>query len=380
MAAGTAVGAGGRRVAEEDLAPLEVRLLALERTGGREDFERSGSEVILITFIGDRRIGLDRKGVGHGLRRRDLIEPGGHGCIERLDRRLVGCGEAGVGGVEGEAFADVVGALKVEVGPTEQPNGHGGVGLGGFRSPDLDCPRLIAGLEDQRFGTGLDTAVDLRADLVLGDLHAAEVEDDLFELLVGERTAATATPGRHDTVSAVVEHVENLVLGVAGHQRVESRSLPVHLGHELARRRGDGGVDDTTGALRAVAVHALGTLEIDLLATVGGDPPRVEIPAFVTPRLTEPVERQGDSHDRQQHQARAERKIELLALEILVGEVRLAVRGELDLRADFVASRSDVEVDVDDPTEEDDRQDDESDGSLCGGGEQHASVGWSRTL
>ena len=191
MAAGAAVRAGGRRVAEEDLAPLEVRLLTLERTGGREDFERSGTEAVLIALIGERRVCADRKGIGRRLRRRDLIEPGGHSRIERLDRGLVGCGEAGVGVVEGEALADVVGALEVEVGPTEQSNSHGGIGLGRFRSPDLDCPRLIAGLEDQRLGTGLDTAVDLRADLVFGDLHAAEVEDDLFELLIGERAAAT---------------------------------------------------------------------------------------------------------------------------------------------------------------------------------------------
>ena len=68
--------------------------------------------------------------------------------------------------------ADVVGALEVEVGSTEQANGHGGIGLGGFRSPHLDLPTLIAGLEDQRLAPASTPLSTCETNLVFGDLHA----------------------------------------------------------------------------------------------------------------------------------------------------------------------------------------------------------------
>ena len=72
--------------------------------------------------------------------------------------------------------------------------------------------------------------------------------------------------------------------------------------------------------------------------------------------LEHPVDRQRDDGDRQQQHAEAEHAVEALALQHVVVVVRLAVRCELDLRAELVARLAEVEEQVDEPADEDDRE------------------------
>ena len=79
------------------------------------------------------------------------------------------------------------------------------------------------------------------------------------------------------------------------------------LGDERTGRGCDRGADRTARALGAVTADALGTLDVDLLATVGEDPPGIDVAAFVPARLAKPVQRQRDRCNSEQHKAGAKR-------------------------------------------------------------------------
>ena len=78
-----------------------------------------------------------------------------------------------------------------------------------------------------------------------------------------------------------------------------------------------------------------------------------------------------DGDDRQQTQCREQRQVELLAFELFVGQVLLAVRGELDLGADLVATGPQVRDEPRDEPDHHDGEDHEAEGSLCRSCDDH---------
>ena len=77
--------------------------------------------------------------------------------------------------------------------------------------------------------------------------------------------------------------------------------------------------------------------------------------------LQHPVQRQADDDDDEQQHAVQLHSLEAAAFEHVVVEVRLAVGGQLDLRADLLARRPRVERGVQDPTEQDHQGEDPGD-------------------
>ena len=113
-----------------------------------------------------------------------------------------------------------------------------------------------------------------------------------------------------------------------------------------------------------MALLAVGSLLVELTAAVG-EHPVVHLDQPLLPAgFSQPVDGETDADHQQQPHPPTEAGIELAALQILVGEVRLAIRRQFDLAAELGFGRPDVEDDVDDEPDEDDRQDDETDRSL----------------
>ena len=120
-----------------------------------------------------------------------------------------------------------------------------------------------------------------------------------------------------------------------GQRHVERRGVPVGRGDEVAVLVEQRGGRDAADRFWSVAVDALGLGLVHDLAP--GDRLLVEgiDRALLAGRLVEPVQRRGDRDEGQEDEPGPQGAIELAALELLVGEVGLAVGGKLYLRADL---------------------------------------------
>jgi hypothetical protein len=112
-----------------------------------------------------------------------------------------------------------------------------------------------------------------------------------------------------------------------------------------------GGVEHLSAALRELALELLH---------------RAVLPGG----LVEPVERERDGDDEQADETEGEGAVELRALELLVVEVGLAVRRQLDLGSDLGLALPDVDPRVGERDDDRGEEDDAPDRGL-GAGQQH---------
>ena len=163
-----------------------------------------------------------------------------------------------------------------------------------------------------------------------------------------------------------VEDVADLGLVEPVEHRVQRRRQPVDRPDLLGHLVGDGVRRDTAAGRHAAvatgAVEAAVGRRREETLTPAGEPLLEALGgARLAARLEHPVQGQADDDDDEQQHAVQLDPLQPLALEDLVVVVRLAVGGQLDLRADLLARRAGVEEGVDDPSDDDDRQDDPRD-------------------
>ena len=99
------------------------------------------------------------------------------------------------------------------------------------------------------------------------------------------------------------------------------------------------------------------------------DVPRTPRPLHPATGLVEPVHGKADGDDRHHDQAESRARGRAAALELLVGEVGLAVGRQLDLGADLLTTRADVDDDVDDEADHDQDRDQDADAAIDADGE-----------
>ena len=120
-----------------------------------------------------------------------------------------------------------------------------------------------------------------------------------------------------------------------------------------------------------MAGYALGAFQVDLFTAVGKNTGGVYVSSLLTAWFAEPIERQRNTNNREHHQVGAQGKIQAFAFKVFVADIIAAVSGKFDLRAHLAFGSSNVEEEIYESTNKDDRQNDESDCSRGGSGEQH---------
>ena len=211
-----------------------------------------------------------------------------------------------------------------------------------------------------------------------GELDRSDVGDQLVDLLGGERSAALGAPGRHRRAGpAVDEDLAQLFDGEAEQHRVEGRGPP-----------GDGGDELTLGVgervRRCLSADALGAVAAGAVVAAllrGREQPGASVDeglvevldgSGLPAGLVEPVEREAHRGDRDEDQAAGQRPVEAGAFELLVVVVGLAVRRQLDLRADLGPALAEVDEDVAHHADAGDDGDDDADCLHRGGGHHGA--------